>query len=935
MRGNLAQREPDRLAHWQAIDLYNKQRQISQGREKFILHDGPPYANGQLHMGHALNKTLKDMIIKSQQMLGKDAPYLPGWDCHGLPIELQVEKKHGKVGNKLTAREFRAACREYAEKQIDQQRQDFIRLGVFGEWDTPYKTMNYATEANIIRTLAKIVEKNHVVRGSKPVNWCMDCGSALAEAEVEYQNKQSYSIYVAYAAKDTVDLLARFGLTTDIFKTATETALDVIMWTTTPWTLPSSIGMSVHPELSYGLYQRQDGSAFVVADELVESVVSACDFGTYHRLATIDGQALDRAVLRHPFLERDILMMLGTHVTTEQGTGCVHTAPAHGVDDYQVAVLDYGLSFDSFVDGTGRFTESTPFFAGTKVFDANPAIVEKLIENQRLCAQSKFNHSYPHCWRHKTPTIFRATSQWFVGMDKAGLRQTALDGINTVKFIPEWGKARLYDMIENRPDWCISRQRYWGVPLCLLVHKETGELHPDTVSIMRQVADRVAQSGVDAWFDLSVEDLIGADAADYEKTQDILDVWFDSGSTHEAVLRAEPHLQFPADLYLEGSDQHRGWFHSSLLTSSAINGVPPYKALLTHGFVVDENGHKMSKSLGNIVEPQKIVGTLGADILRLWVASTDYTREIRLSDNILKQSADAYRRIRNTARFLLSNLHDFDPQVNWVSRDDMLEFDQYIVSRAAHVQTEIEQAYNHYQFHMVYQSIHHFCSLDLGGFYLDVIKDRQYTINADNIARRSAQTAMYLVLDALTRWIAPILPFTADEIWSFTPRVAADQGVESVFLTTFSNQLFTLAPSNRFDHAYWQTISQVREAVATELEKCRAAGEIGASLDAEVSIYAASELLNQLSQLGDALRFVLITSKVTLLPLTNLDADANPLISHIDGQQFAIIAQKSQAKKCARCWHYREDVGTHAEHPALCGRCVDNVSGRGEVRQFV
>ncbi|MBS9780970.1 MAG: isoleucine--tRNA ligase [Gammaproteobacteria bacterium] len=926
MRGNLAQREPKMLADWQANKIYEKQREISKGRDKFILHDGPPYANGALHMGHALNKVLKDIIIKSQQLMGKDAPYIPGWDCHGLPIELKVEQKVGKVGQKVTATEFRKACREYADSQVSLQREDFVRLGVLGRWDNPYKTMNFSTEAGIIRSLAKIVEKGHVTRGSKPVNWCTDCGSALAEAEVEYKDKLSASIYVAYAAKNPSEFAKLFGVSTD-------KPIDVVMWTTTPWTFPSSYAMCLHPELEYGLYETEQGRCFVFATELANDVANVAKLGELKLLGTAKGIDLDKQIIRHPYLDRDVLVINGDHVTTEQGTGCVHTAPAHGLDDYNVAVLEYGVEFEPFVDGNGIFMPNTEHFAGQHVFKANDNIVEFLKNTDRLLSVTKLEHSYPHCWRHKTPTIFRATSQWFVSMDNQGLRKDALNGIEKANFIPDWGQARLYDMIENRPDWCISRQRYWGVPLCLFVHQETGELHPNSVAIMEKVAKQVEKEGIEAWFNFTAEDLIGAeDAKVYEKTTDVLDVWFDSGVTHDAIVRAEPELQFPIDLYLEGSDQHRGWFHSSLLTSSAINGVPPYKSVLTHGFVVDENGHKMSKSVGNIVEPQKVINTMGADILRLWVSSTDYTREIRLSDNILKHTGDAYRRIRNTARFLLSNTYDFEPEKHLVKNEDLLPLDQYIVAKALEVQNTVEKSYQNYHFNAVYQAIHHFCSLDLGSFYLDIIKDRQYTVQTDNHARRSAQTAMYHVLEAMTRWIAPILSFTADEIWGFLPKTADGKArEESVFLTTFYQGLSPLATDSEFDFAYWQTIEKVREVVSAKLEKHRAAGEIGSSLDAEVTLYASEKLAEQLQRLGDELRFVLITSAAQVLPIADsTDTD----VAEVGGEKLAVGVVKSTHQKCDRCWHYRPDVGSHATHSDLCGRCVENVEGDGEVRHF-
>ena len=925
MRGNLAKREPEMLAAWQDKKIYEKQREISKGRDKFILHDGPPYANGLLHMGHALNKVLKDIIVKSQQMMGKDAPYLPGWDCHGLPIELKVEQKKGKVGEKITAEAFRKLCREYADVQINLQRQEFIRLGVFGRWDNPYKTMNFDTEANIIRTLAKIVAKGHVTRGSKPVNWCTDCGSSLSEAEVEYKNKMSFSVHIAYAVQSPSSFAKLFDV--DLSNTQ---AIDVVIWTTTPWTIPSSYAMTLHPEFTYGLYKTQSGRYLVFVKDLESGVAKEAQLGELTLLGEAKGETLERQVLHHPYLARDILLLNGEHVTTKQGTGCVHTAPAHGLDDYNVAVLKYAIEFENFVDGKGVFLPNTEHFAGQFVFKANQAIVDLLKDKDRLLNVNKFEHSYPHCWRHKSPTILRATSQWFVSMDKKGLCSDALKGIEKVAFIPDWGQARLYDMIENRPDWCISRQRYWGVPLCFFVHQETGELHPDSVDIMEKVAKKVEKEGIEAWFNFSGAELIGEkDATIYEKTTDVLDVWFDSGVTHETIVRADPELQFPIDLYLEGSDQHRGWFHSSLLTSSAINGEPPYKKVLTHGFIVDKDGHKMSKSLGNIVEPQKIIKTMGADILRLWVSSTDYTREIRLSDDILKHTGDAYRRIRNTARFFLSNTYDFEPSQHLVTQESMLALDQYIVAKAFEVQKKIEQAYQDFQFNVVFQSIHHFCSLDLGSFYLDIIKDRQYTIKTDNLARRSAQTAMYHVLEAMTRWMSPILSFTADEIWGFMPKDKNGERPESVFLASSYDGLFKLSPDDDFDFSYWQNIEQVRVVVSAELEKRRTEGNIGSSLDAEVTIYASDQLAEQLKRLGDELRFVLITSTADVKPLksglTAID---------IGDEKMAVSAVKSPYEKCGRCWHYRQEVGSDAQHSDLCQRCIDNIEGEGEIRHF-
>ncbi len=925
MRGNLANKEPLMLKKWDDMNLYQKQREISKGRDKFIMHDGPPYANGKIHMGHALNKILKDFVIKSQQMLGKDAPYLPGWDCHGLPIELMVEKKVGKAGVKVTEKEFREKCREYAKKQVDDQRKDFIRLGGLGEWDNPYKTMDFKTEANIVRSLAKIVKKGHLSRGSKPVNWCTDCGSALAEAEVEYEDKVSTSTYIAYKAKSNKELLTKFGINDDYH-------VDVITWTTTPWTIPSSMAMTVHPKFEYGLYKRNNGNNFIIAKELIQSVSEHCSLEGTELIATVKGFELDKLMLTHPFLERDIMIINGEHVTTEQGTGCVHTAPAHGLDDYNVAVLEYGIEFDNYVNEKGIFMKNTKYFSGQHVLKANQLVVDFLLEKGRALSVAKIEHSYPHCWRHKTPTIFRATAQWFISMDNKGLRDDALSGIEKVKFTPSWGQARLHKMIENRPDWCISRQRFWGVPICLFAHKETGELHPKTLEIMEKVATEIEKIGVEAWYNFSAIDLIGEnDAQVYEKATDILDVWFDSGTTHDSILRTDKNLQFPADLYLEGSDQHRGWFHSSLLTSSAINNIPPYKGVLTHGFVVDENGRKMSKSLGNIVEPQKIINNLGADILRLWVASTDYTQEIRLSNNILKYTADSYRRIRNTGRFLLANLHDFEPSKHLVTKSEMVEIDQYIVAKAFDIQKQIENDYKNYNFNSIYQTIHNFCALDLGGFYLDIIKDRQYTVRTESVARRSAQTAMFLVLEAMVRWISPILSFTADEIWGFMPEPAKSKRSESVFLETFYDGLFNLDNFNRLDKTSWSTIDKVRQAVTQKLEELRTSGEIGSSLDAEVTIYATDKLKFILDDLKDELKFVLITSKAKVESLNKTSG-----MQTIDIEDERIVAHtvKSNSKKCERCWHYSDTIDDSEKYQDLCERCINNIDGKGEIREF-
>lgn len=907
MRGNLPQREPEMLKFWQDNDIYAKQRALFAGREQFILHDGPPYANGTIHVGHALNKILKDIITKSRHQLGFDSPYVPGWDCHGLPIEQKVEQQLGKPGVKVSATEFRAACRAFAASQVALQKADFIRLGVFAFWDKPYLTMQPQTEAGIVRALREIVKNGHVVRGFKPVNWCLDCRSSLAEAEVEYDDKTSESIDVRFAVRDVADAARRFGLS------ETPDAIDVIIWTTTPWTLPANLAVSVHPELEYALVAA-DGRHFIIAKDMTESVRQRWGVANdWQILATARGEALERLALAHPFIERDSPVVLGDHVTLDAGTGCVHTAPAHGVDDFEVC-RRYGIDVSvNPVMADGTFSAETPFFAGMNVFKANPAVVELLQEKERLAHFEKIRHSYPHCWRHRTPTIFRATAQWFISMDKKGLREAALRGLENVRFTPAWGRSRLTNMIADRPDWGITRQRYWGVPLCFVQHKETGELHPDILDIMEKAAQVIEKDGIEAWFTLELADLIpAADLEHYEKLNDVLDVWFDSGSTHYAVLRSRPDCAYPADLYLEGSDQHRGWFHSSLLTGCAIDGRPPYKGLLTHGFTVDESGRKMSKSLGNVVEPQKVINNLGADILRLWVASADYSAEVSLSDNILKQRADAYRRIRNTCRFLLANLHDFDPAKHAVAPQQLLALDAYALAQAAALQEKVKKAYENYEFHLIYQDLFNYCSVALSGFYLDVIKDRQYTVATDNVARRSAQTAMYHILEGMVRWFAPILSFTAEEVWQHMP----GERPESVFLTTFHD--FPSVQS-AFDDTFWSELIRLRDNVNAELEKARNAGTIGSSLEAKVHISAPATQYQALARLGDELRFALIVSQVQLE----------------EGGSLHIGVQKADGEKCVRCWHFSEKVGSDAAHPELCPRCVENVGGAGETRHFV
>ena len=927
MKANLAQREPELLRSWREFDLYARQRAQFAGRPKFILHDGPPYANGVIHIGHAVNKVLKDIIVKSRTLSGFDAPYVPGWDCHGLPIELVVEKKVGKVGVKLDARAFRAECRRFAAKQIAQQREDFQRLGVLGDWDNPYLTMNFHAEANIVRSLARIIANGHLHRGSKPVHWCVDCGSALAEAEVEYENKDSLAIDVRFPVVDEAALLARCR---HVEGREGQAPLAVVIWTTTPWTLPANRAVAVNPDLDYVVVQAETAQGherLVLADTLLKDAMFRWDVEHYRVIAYCSGRELEGITLQHPFYHREVPLILGDHVTTDAGTGAVHTAPAHGQEDYVVGVR-YGLAVDNPVGPDGRFVAETELFGGEHVNQANDHIIEVLKGRGKLMHMERFTHSYPHCWRHKTPIIFRATPQWFISMEQNGLRERALAEIKKVHFTPEWGQARIQGMVENRPDWCISRQRYWGVPITLFMHKATGELHPDTSALMEQVAQRIEQAGIDAWFELEPAELLGTAAADYDKVTDTLDVWFDSGTTHFSVLNSRPELKFPAELYLEGSDQHRGWFQSSLLTSVAMRGVAPYKGVLTHGFTVDAQGRKMSKSLGNVMAPQKVVSSLGADILRLWVAATDYRGEMTVSDEILKRTADSYRRMRNTARFLLANLNGFDPATHQLASEHMLPLDRWAVDRARRLQEEIQDAYDNYLFHIIYQKLHNFCSMDMGSFYLDVIKDRQYTTGRDSIPRRSVQTALYHILEAMARWLSPILSFTAEEIWRQMPGARGP----SVFLETWYQELFALANDGAFGAAFWERVIAVRESVAKELEKLRVAGGIGSSLDAEVDLYCDEALREELGRLQDELRFVLITSYARIHPVSTRPEHA--VLASMDDHELWIAVRSSAHPKCVRCWHHREEVGSHPEHPELCGRCVANVAGGGERRSY-
>lgn len=920
MKANLAQREPDILNKWESLNLYKKLREQKESCPKFVFHDGPPYANGRIHMGTAVNKILKDVVVKSKTMSGLNAAFIPGWDCHGLPIELNVEKKVGKPGQKVNATEFRKICRDYAMSQVNIQREEFKRLGVQADWDHPYLTMDFNFEANIIRSLAKIIKNGHVQKGEKPVYWCLDCCSALAEAEVEYVDKTSPAIDVRFAVVDENAFLARFK-----DKVKGNGPISIPIWTTTPWTLPSNQAVILNPFIEYALIECDGKERLLIAESLVEPVMLRYGIKDYRILGKTLGSTLEFIELQHPFFARKVPVVLAEFVTVDSGTGAVHSAAAHGPDDYRVG-KQYNIPMINLIGDDGCFFASTPLVGGVHVNKTNELVIEELKAKNALLYLTKMTHSYPHCWRHKTALIFRATPQWFISMEKNKLREMALAAIELVHWIPEWGQNRIFSMVENRPDWCISRQRTWGSPIALFLHKETGEMHPNTLALMEEVAKRIEKQGIDAWFNLDAKELLGAEADQYKKCNDTLDVWFDSGVTNESVLRNRPELGFPADLYLEGSDQHRGWFQSSLLASLAINEHKPYKTVLTHGYVVDGQGRKMSKSLGNVIAPEEIIRSMGADVLRLWVSSIDYRGEIYVSNEILTRTSETYRRLRNTARFLLANLTGFDPDKHLVQPEKMLALDCWAVDKARVLQEEIIQAYDAYQFHLIYQKIHQFCSIDMGSFYLDIIKDRQYTTQTDSLARRSTQTAMFHIIEALVRWLAPILSFTAEEIWHYIP----GKRNESVFLNTWYTDLAALSKDALMNQTYWEKLRVIRNAVNKEIENLRNAGKLGAPLEAEVHLYCEPKLKAELDSLENELRFVLITSSAHV-HLAN--AHLKDVIStEVPGMWLQV--NPLTVAKCERCWHRRADVGSNPAFPTLCVRCVENVDGKGEVRKY-
>ena len=902
MRGNLAKREPSWVANWNKSNTYKKIRNVRAGKTKYILHDGPPYANGDIHIGHAVNKILKDFIIKSKTLSGYDAPYVPGWDCHGLPIELVIEKKYGK---NIDADKFRFLCREYALEQVEKQKKDFERLGVLGDWSNPYLTLDKRTEANTVRSLAKIYANGFLYQGSKPVHWCIECGSALAEAEVEYEDKTSEVVDVTF-------ILDQKNSET-IFSEANNKPVAAIIWTTTPWTLPANEAISVNPKLNYGLYELSDKYVILATDLAENNLLKYKQ--PIKLINNFKGKELEGLLFKHPFLNKTVPIICGDHVTTEAGTGLVHTAPAHGIDDYVVG-SKYNLPVENPVDEYGKFKRDVPHVAGLSVWDSNTVIIALLKSKNALVFDEKYTHSYPHCWRHKIPIIFRATHQWFIGMNNKNNNQHSLrnlsdDAVSNTNFFPSWGKARLETMIKNRPDWCVSRQRNWGVPITMFLHKETSEPHPDTLLFFEKIAKMIEKDGIDAWFNLDIQNFLGKDAKDYKKVSDTLDVWFDSGTTHESVLLQRDDLSPQADLYLEGSDQHRGWFQSSLLTSCAMNEKAPYKALLTHGFVVDGKGYKMSKSKGNVIAPQKIMDQYGADILRLWVATTDYSGELNISDEILKRVADSYRRIRNTLRFLCANLEDFDYKKHLVEPNEMLSLDRFAIYKVDELQSVILDHYEKFEFYLAIQKFVAFCSEELGGFHLDILKDRLYTTSEDSFARRSAQTSLYHISHSLMRVMAPVLSFTAHELWE----VLCNEKDHSIF-TDYWYELPKHGLSNE-DINDWNNIIKVRAEVNKRIEEVRESGKIGSSLQAQLRINANKDIMESLTRFKDDLKFIFISSDVTI----NLhDDDLN------------IEATPSPYKKCERCWHYAESVGQNKEHPSICKRCISNLFGSGEVR---
>ena len=914
MKANLAQEEPNIIQFWQTIDLYTKLQDYHKDDEVFILQDGPPYANGAIHLGHVFNRTLKDFIVKTKSLSGYKVPFIPGWDCHGLPIEIKVEKELGKQGHQMDPILFITKCREYAATQIAMQKQQFVRLGVVANWQKPYITMDFKFEATVIRTLAQILAKGHITRQQRSLHWCINCGSALAEAEVEYKEKQSPSVYVKFTCIDNQQILKCFNLgLKQLDNNLLEQSIAVLIWTTTPWTFPANQAVAVNPLFNYCLlYVKQLHQHIIVAENLITSVMLAINVVDYLVVATCKGIDLNSILLKHPLYNRNVPVVMGDHVTLDAGTGCVHIAPAHGHDDYIIGKKN-NLPIENFINNRGCFLETTELFANLHINKAVPLVIDHLKQKNNLLAYTEILHSYPHCWRHKTPLIFMATPQWFISMDQKKLREKSLEEVKKVHWFPQWGQNRMEAMLQpGRPDWCISRQRIWGVPIPFFINNNTGALHPNQLELLEKIAQQVEKNGIEAWHRLDPKELLGVDPDNYTKSTDILDVWFESGTVSCCIKSTHPEMNNYADLYVEGSDQHRGWFQSSLLVSMAANNNPPFKQVLTHGFVLDSSGNKMSKSLGNVIEPESIINKYGADLLRLWVATTDYSGDLKISDDILKRTSDSYRRIRNTLRFLLANLHDFDQTKHLLPIDKMLLLDRWMLQKTKELQQEILKYYNEYKYHLAYQKINNFCVEDLGGFYLDVIKDRQYTCKKDSIPRRSAQTTLHYILETLVRLIAPILSFTAEEIWKYLP----NRQSSSVFLNSWYNYDFV----NNFleDKSFWDTVITVRKEINKQIEIARSQDILGSSLEAEVKIYCNDEIFKVLNIINKELKFIFITSNVVI-------------ILQPDTASFLVEVTCSLDPKCARCWHRVPDLS----EVQLCNRCTINLNTEyGEVRMY-
>lgn len=922
MRGNLAENEPKRLQRWNLDKLYEQMLASKPTDKMFVLHDGPPYANGNIHLGHALNKVIKDIIIKSKTLSGFHTPYVPGWDCHGLPIELKVEKKLGIAADKANPFQFQQACRSYAAEQVALQKADFKRLGIMGDWDKPYLTMAHDVEAENVRILAQLLEKGYLIRNNKPVNWCTDCGSSLAEAEVEYEDITSTAVYVKFALTQPDSIYKKFHLP------QASGALSILIWTTTIWTLPANKAVAVHPDIEYAMVEYgEHAEKLIVASKLVPELMQKKNITHYQVLGICKGQILENELAAHPFYAVEVPIILGEHVTDESGTGAVHTAPAHGQDDYIVGQA-YQLEIANLLSTDCTFIPGTQYVENQTISQANQTLLTVMTANNALFLREEYVHSYPHCWRHKTPIIFKATPQWFVDLSRHHLREAILEQIPQVNWIPSHGGNLLKIMTEKRPDWCISRQRVWGIPMCLFIHKHTQALHPNMVAIMQTVAAEIEKSGIEAWWSLDPRSVLGADADSYEKVSDVLDVWFDAGCTNLSVVKKRPEFHHNrADLYMEGVDQYRGWLMSSMVLATAITGQAPYKQVLTHGFTVDSTGRKMSKSLGNGIEPSDIVNEYGADILRLWVASTEYTKEMTLSKQILQSISDMYRRIRNTGRYLLSSLHDFDPKTDRLEPQGMLALDRWAVDAAYQLQEKIIEDYEQYQFHKILKNIMHFCSIQMGAFYFEIIKDRQYTLQSNARARRSSQTAIYHILQAFVRWIAPILSFTADEIWEYMPGAHE----KYVFTDQWYRHLFPLDSNTLFNEEFWQFILQLRNDVNKAIENGRNQKWFAQALEVEVTLYAKPKAMVYLEQLNHELRFVFLSAQVHCIATEDWPAEA--LCSETG--QYTITVQKTNDKKCTRCWQYVHDVGVNPTHPEICGRCDKNLHGEGETRLYV